>query len=277
MEEAQAFLGQQVSHYHDIGRDDLLGFSIDEVDCILNKPFDSPKIASFPAILNNEPSAPIICMALQMSNHMGTEKIRATANGNLPRQLCGELTEAFLDQEEYTETFVEGCLLREDEFPILGLFRWTMHFAGFLDAKKTFFRLTPEFHELHQRSGFREIYPRLFRTYYERIEWASGDWLPDYPILQRAMLFNLCLYKRYGKKWRDMGDYFKFFHRAFPQIVEIEGGNKQELLDAYTTRVSCHWSHLFGILEFTKKGKVCATPLLDNLVHFSPKVSKLLR
>ena len=277
LEEAQAFIGQKIAERQVTGLDDFCGLNPDQVHRILSKPFESPMIAKFPSLLANEPAGPIVRMAEQMFAVMGTEKMRPTAEGKLPRKLRSALAEGFLGSEIYKAKGYDQLAIEEDHFPVLALFRWIMHFAGFLEVKKTVLRLTPEFHELRQRSGYREIYPRLFRAYSDDLDWADDPEEPDYPMLQRSMLFHLFLFKRLGSKWRDVEDYYSSFHKAFPQIVSVEGGSEEQLADAYLNRVVFGWNILFGIMEFNAEEQIRATPFLDDLVIFSPQIQKLFQ
>ncbi|MDJ0841705.1 MAG: hypothetical protein QNK37_34685 [Acidobacteriota bacterium] len=279
IQDAETFIGQQVQQHQSGGLDDFFGLSPEQMHLMLYRPFDSPEIATFPKVLDHEPKAAILLLVSRMMSYMGTKSVRLNKKENLPLRLCHELTEAYMGREMYERSNIDAWLKDEDQFPILSQFRWTMNFAGFLDIKKTTIRLTPDFFALYQRSGFREIYPRLFHTYCEEYNWAADEWDPEYKIIQQAVPFHLYLYKRFGNQWRNPEEYFSFFQRAFPQTVALEGGSEQTLANVYRERVCDRWSYLFGIVEFREEGetRIRASSLLDQLVHFSPQIKKLLK
>ena len=166
--------------------------------------------------------------------------------------------------------------LGEEVVPSLTQFRHTMELAGFLDAKKTVFRLTPEFHQLRAQSGFREIYPRLFKAHRLELDWSNYRAGRPYTILQAGMLFHLFLFAGFGHEWRAISDYFGFFDRAFPQILGVEGGSPEELRDAYEGSVCINWAVVFGIVDVSEDSEsIRATPLLQDVVRFTPEVRQL--
>ena len=101
MEDLQAFVAQRTARENHSGLVDFLGLSPDQMDRMLKRPFDSPHIALFPDMLDNEPQAPILDMIKSLEAQMGTRSIRANKDGAFTNRLCSELLKGLMGAETF--------------------------------------------------------------------------------------------------------------------------------------------------------------------------------
>jgi hypothetical protein len=98
------------------------GLSPVQMHRFLSFPFDSPNLASLPLRLDCNPQAPVLKLFTLLVDGLGEKGLTATATGNLPRNFCRQLSQAYLGEEEYQRwwrhtAFYEDMFLRA--FPAL--------------------------------------------------------------------------------------------------------------------------------------------------------------
>jgi hypothetical protein len=263
--------------------DDFQGLSADQMHHFLYSPFTSPQVVSFPESLRTEPSAPILSLFSMLAEAIGKKGLKPTAKGNLPRKVVREVGLAFLGQDGYRDRTLFGGMNKEKDFPELEATRIVAQLAGLIRKYKGRFILGRECRKLMAGSGFKAIYPKLFRTYLETFNWDFRDAFREAPLIQQTALFSLYLLARYGDSPRSQVFYEDCFVRAFPQAVAqiiptpYSRNPEEELRAAYTRRILNYCFEFFGLAKakllntqrtYGRDYRVVKTALLDEAIRF---------
>lgn len=250
---------------------------------LFQHPFDAPELLRFANCLKHEPEAPILGLIRRIVDGIGEQGLKATAKGNLPRQFC---IDALDEHASFTRNypFAEFTTLRsETDYPDLHHARLVAEFAGLIEVHKGRFRVCQTCREMLARSGYRELYPRLFRTFVEEYNWAYGDGFPEWPLAQHSFAFTLYLLQRFGADWRDPEFYEDAFLTAFPSTVDMLEDDLLETAEQvrrriYRFRVLLQFAEFLGLVEverghddpLDRNIRLRCRPLIDELVQFTP-------
>lgn len=263
--------------------DDFQGLSAEQMHLLLYFPFTSPQVVSFPECLRTDPSAPILSLFSLLAEAIGPKGLKPTAKGNLPRRTVREVALAFLGQDSYRDRTLFGGMNKEADFPELETTRVVAQLAGLIRKYKGRFILGRECRKQMAGSGFKAVYPKLFKTYLETFNWEFRDPFRGARLIQQSVLFSLYLLARYGDSPRPQVFYEDCFVRAFPQAVAqivptpYSSNPEEELRAAYTRRTLNHCFEFFGIVKakrlntertYGRDYRVAKTPLLDEAIRF---------
>jgi len=281
LEEAQALLGGFTSRRNQMPIDDFLGLSADQMRAALNHPFESPQLATFPAVLQTTPSSPIAILFDYLINVLGEKGLRPTAKGNLPVKLVREAALLCWGEERYARETRYGDIRTEPHFHQLHVTRLTARIAGLIWKTNGKYIPTRACRTLMDKHGLAGAYPALFRTYVEKFNWGYSDFYPELWIVQRSFLFTLYLIHRFGDVWRENAFYAEAFARAFPAALdEIEpepySTPEHTLQHCYSLRCLERFAILFGLIETEPISDPDAysrfllrkSPLFDEVVQF---------
>jgi hypothetical protein len=287
--EAQEFLDRITELRNKTPLEDFQGLSPEQMQKLLDSPFESPELIEFPAMLDAEPSAPILTLFTLLIDAIGEDGLKATAKGNLPRTFCREAAREHWGVEEYRRRTELGEIYKEDDFPDLQAARYAADFAGLVRLRSAHFRLTDKCKRILSRHGTAGIYPLLLRGYTSRLNWAYRDNYPDLDLIQYSFAYTLFLLTRFGATMRSNGEYESWFLRAFPQLLEEVDADwsyrtEGELVaDCYTLRALVRFAKFLGLAQvepvsdsiFEREYRVRKLPLLDQAVRFNllPTVS----
>jgi hypothetical protein len=287
--EAQEFLDRFTDLRNKAPLEDFQGLSSEQMQRLLYSPFESPDLIEFPAMLDAEPSAPILTLFTLLIDAIGEDGLKATAKGNLPRAFCREAAREYWGVEEYRRRTELGEIHKEDDFRELQAARYTAEFAGLLQLRSGRFRLTDKCKRILSRHGSAGIYPLLLRAYASKLNWAYRDNYPDLDLIQYSFAYTLYLLSRFGATMRSNGEYVSWFQTAFPQLLEeVDAGwsyrTEEELVtDCYTLRALVRFAKFLGLAEvepvsdsiLEREYGVRKLPLLDHAVRFNllPTVS----
>lgn len=280
-EEAQAFLDQITQQQNRRQLDEFHGLSPEQMHQMLNFPFASPGLVSFPEVLDATPAAPILTLFQQLTDAIGDQGLKPTAKGNLPRNFCREAALAYWDEKTYQERTRYRRINREEDFDDLHITRLVTELAGLIRKYKGRFILSRDCRRLLAENGLPAIYPRLFRVYAEQFNWAYRDGYPELRFIQSAFLFTLYLLKRYGDVSRSQVFYEDAFLRAFPMLLDEVPSSQvfspdETVRRGYTWRALVHFADFLGLAtvepasdEFLcHEYRVKALPLLGQIVQF---------
>lgn len=281
LKEMNAFLGWQVSQRNRQPSEDFDGLSPEQMSSILNAPFDSPYLATFPKVLEIEPDAPITGLFVLLIDAIGEGGIKPTATGNLPRNLCREAALAFHGEEGYREVTRFSGINTEPDFNELHVTRLVAELAGFVRKYGGKFILGKTCRDLKANQGMRAIYPHLFEAFVRRYEWGYLDRYPEFPFIQASFLFTLFLLSRYGDQWRPDTFYVERYLRAFPALLREapESGfwTPEKLVgNCYSLRTLQRFAEFMGLVEVERIGdryipdeiRIRKLPFLDQVVLF---------
>lgn len=199
--------------------DDFAGLSPSEMDRLLHAPLTSPDLLRFePPPAEAARRAPIVQYALGIAEAAGDRGLKATATGNLPRNLCRELIRAQLGDDGYAELTRFGDIQREPDFTPLHVARLMAEDVGLVKLR------AGRFHVLRNGRGLLDdpgrLHLRLLDAYATSYNWAYGDRYPTAPFVQQAFAFGLYLLHRHGSEERPGRFYGEAFVRAFPSAAD---------------------------------------------------------
>ena len=286
IDDVQAFLDRHVDARNSAPLDDFEGLSPEQMDRFLNFPFESPDLATFPEVLDVEPSAPVVTLFSLLADGIGEAGLKATATGNLPRNFCREAARSFWGEEAYGERVKYAGINKETDFFDLHVLRLTATLAGLVRKYRGRYILTRECRKVLDKQGLAGIYPVLLRTYVRKFNWAYRDWYQQIPIVQHSFLFTLYLLARRGGGWMPHIYYEDAFIRAFSRVLtEVEQDSimspEQVVRSCYTWRALICFAGFFGLADVEpldrergheREYRVRALPLLAHAVHFKVKV-----
>ena len=282
LEEANAFLSRHMHERNRASKDEFDGLSSEQMHRFLQFPFESPEVVSFPSPLGVAPEAPILTLFGLLIEKLGDQGVKATTTGNLPRNLCRDIAVAYLGEEKYREAFRYSELRTEPEFFDLHVARLVSGLSGFVRKYKGKFVVSGECRKLMNKHGPAGIYPRLFREFATRYNWAYRGGLREIPFIQHSFLFSLYLLKKHGTEWRSSRFYEDWFLLAFPAVLHevLPIGDyfspEQVLRGCYSSRCLDRFAGFMGLVEiqrdsgkhFSEDFRLRKLPLLDHVVQF---------
>lgn len=282
LDEVNAFLRQHSQQRNQTPVLDFHGLSPEQMHRFLHFPFDSSRLITFSASIENIPRVPVLTLFNLLADAIGNDGLKATATGNLPRSFCRESARVYLGDEEYQRWSKYGELRSEPEFSEMHTVRLVAGLAGLIRKYKGKFILSRECRKLLAEPGQTGIYPRLLRTFAREYNWAYADALGEIPFIQQSFLFSLYLLSRYGGEWRSNTFYEDNFLRAFPsllpQVQPVSSYDSPEKMvrRSYSVRFLERFAQFFGLVEIDRCGndryseasKVKKLPLLDQVVQF---------
>ncbi len=281
LEEANVFLSQHMQKRSQAPIEDFHGLSSEQMHRFLHFPFETPHLVTFPSRIDIAPEAPVMALFNLLAESIGEEGLKATATGNLPRNLCREAALSFLGGEGYRERTRYGGINTEPDFPELHVARLVAELAGLIRKYKGKFILGRECRKLLAEQGLSGIYPQLFRAFAREYNWGYQDRYPDFPIIQQSFLFTLYLLQRFGAEWQTSAFYSDNFLRAFPAVLgEAQPCSfetaEEEVGRCYTIRALDRFAGFLGLAEierdpakrFYEAFRLRKLPLVDHVVQF---------
>ena len=282
LKEANAFLSQHMQQRNQAPKDDFDGLSSEQMYQFLHFPFESPHLVSFPSCLDVDPEAPILTLFSMLVEGLGDKGVKATSTGNLPRKFCRDIAMAFWGEEKYQENYRFGELRSEPEFFDLHVTRLVSGLSGFVRKYKGKFIISGECRNLMSKHGLAGIYPRLFREFTTRYNWAYRGGLREISLIQKSFLFTLYLLKKHGTEWQTSRFYDDWFLRAFPAVLQEVSplgdyySPEQILRNCYSPRCLESFAAFLGLAEIQRDSdktyngdfRLRRLPFLDHVVQF---------
>ncbi len=280
--ELQTAVNEFMHGHNTTPRDDLAGLSPEQMHRLLNHPFDSPSLLSFPETLESYPQAPIVILFELLTAGIGEKGLKPTATGNLPRNFCRETALEYWGSDLYRQIIRRHSPNSELDFSDLHVTRLVAQLAGLIRKYKGRFILSRECRSLLRGSGLAGIYPRLFRAYVQSFNWAYLDIYPEDGFIQSSFAFTLYLLTRHGAVPRSNHFYEDELLRVFPQLLDEQPMHQyisaeEQIRACYTRRSLSNFAELFGLAEINELNddpldhelQVQKTPLLREVVRFN--------
>ena len=132
IEEANVFLSNYNQQRNTAPRDDFHGLSPDQMHSFIHFPFASPQLVTFPTIIDETPTAPVLTLFRLLVEAIGEKGLKPTATGNLPRNFCREAALTYWGEETYRERTRFGGINKEEDFPDLNTTRHIAEMAGLI-------------------------------------------------------------------------------------------------------------------------------------------------
>lgn len=281
MEDLQDFADHYMEQRNRAALDDFHGLSPDQMSALLYAPFDTPRLVTFPEPIGITPEAPILTLFQMLADAIGERGLKCTVKGNLPRAFCREAAENFREHHGQNELSRSFRINTETDFTELHVMRLVARMAGLVRKRHDRFKLTRECRKLLDNAGPSGVYPRLFRTYVQRYNWAYADGYPELPFIQQSFLFTLYLLHRYGAEERPHTFYENAYLQAFPVLLEQVKPRpystpEQQLRNCYTLRTIVRFAGFLGLGKVENASKdimdkdyrITKMPLLEETVHF---------
>jgi hypothetical protein len=250
---------------------------------LLYFPFDSPRLLTFPDVLEMEPDAPVTRLLVLLADAIGDAGLKPTAKGNLPRNFCREAALAYFGEEDYREITRFVGINSETDFRELHAARLVAEMAGLVRKHKGKFILSRKYRDLLAEHGMRGIYPCLFQAFVRDYEWGYQDRYPDFHFIQSSFAFTLFVLTKYGDEQRQDTFYTEKYLRAFPallkEVSEISFMTPEKFVGScYSHRTLTRFAEFMGLVEIERVGHrllpdkilIRKTPLLDAVIRFSP-------
>ena len=281
LEELQSFTDRFMRQRNQASLDDFQGLSPEQMHRILAFPFDSPELVTYAPLVAPDSPAPILTLFGLLAEAVGEKGLKATATGNLPRNVCREAALSYWGDETYRENTRYAGINKEDDFSHLHVARLIAELAGLIKKYRGRFILSRECRTLLADHGPCGIYPRLLRSYVRDFNWAYRDRYPDLGFIQSSFLFMLYLLILHGGEWLPEVYYEDAFLRAFPRVLSEVAPTpyfspEQTVRSCYSHRTLVNFAAFLGLAEvepttkepYPRDYRVKKRPLLTDAVRF---------
>ena len=281
LEELQAFTDRFMRQRNQAPLDDFQGLSPDQMHRFLHFPFDSPELVTYAPVVAGDPKAPILTLFGLLADAIGEQGLKATATGNLPRNVCREAASAYWGEEAIRVNGRFAHINKEEDFSPLHVTRLVAGLAGLIRKFRGRFILGRECRRSLTDHGLGGIYPRLLLSYVRDFNWGYRDGFTDLGLIQRSFLFTLYLLDLHGGEWLPEVFYEDAFLRAFPGVLSEVAPTpystpEKTVRSCYTWRVLVNFAAFLGLAEVepTAEGRhdrhcrVKKRPLLAETVRF---------
>ncbi len=280
LEDAQAFITRFTQARNQAPLDEFHGLSPEDMFHVLHHPFDAPNVVTWAEHLDDVPQAPILSLFLTLATQLRANSAKATAKGNLPREVCRSVAHTVLGDDRYKELTKCAGINREEDYFDLHVTRLVAQSAGLIRKHKGCFVLTRECQSLLDSDNQSEMYLRLLRAFTQKYNWGYGDGYPPITLIQQSFLYTLYLLSRFSGAVRPTTFYAEQFVRAFPAVLHevpktTYATAEDTLAHCYTLRALERFATFFGLFTDTRIGigiertyEVAKLPLLDAVVRF---------
>ena len=281
LEELQAFTDRFMRQRNQAPLDDFQGLSADQMHRFLHFPFDSPELVTYAQVVAGDPKAPILTLFGLLADAIGEQGLKATATGNLPRNVCREAASAYWGDEAIREDARFAPINKEEDFSPLHVTRLVAGLAGLIRKSRGRFILGRECRRSLADHGLGGIYPRLLLSYVRDFNWGYRDRYLDLWFIQRSFLFTLYLLNMYGGEWLPAVFYEDAFLRAFPRVLREVAPNpystpEKTVRSCYSWRALVNFGAFLGLADvepatedrMDRQYRVRKRSLLDEVVRF---------
>jgi hypothetical protein len=262
--------------------EEFSGLSPEQMTRLLYFPFESSHLIEFSTAIKSFAESPFIKLfsfLIQRCNE--SRGLKATAKGNLPRNLCRDIALEYYGEEEYRERLKYFRIMTEADFMELHTVHIVAGMAGFIKRAGGRFILTKAGKDVAHKSVHGKTILELLKAYTLKFNWGFNDRYPELPIVQNSFLYTLFVLKKYGDIFRPCSFYEDLFIKAYPSAVdevpETPFSSKEEVVRrCYAVRClerfACFWGlaqgKIFHIDHTIKNFELKNTSLLDELVRF---------
>lgn len=255
IEDAQAFLDQQMAERNRRAMDDFVGLSPEQMNIVLYTPFEAPPLATLEQRLPATVEAPIQALFQIIADAAADKGIKLTARGNLPLKLV-KAAGAWLLAAEGTPVRRIGGISTEQDVDDFHCTRLVAELAGLLRKSRGYLYLTRRAEKMLAANDGATLYRHLFETWTTKFNWAYRDGFGDLRLIQHSFGFTLHLLREYGDRWQPTAVYEDAFLRAFPMVLnEAEEVGTSFLSpercvrSAWSSRSLTGFGYLFGLVQ----------------------------
>ncbi len=294
IDEANEFLNNFMQQRNNQRVDVFHGLSSDKMHSLLTQPFENNEVLLFneQALLSvdNLPQTRVMFLAMAIIEGVGDKGIKATAKGNLPRNLCRAIHTEFIaafGAPKYVRT-----VSKEEDFFDLHAVRVLLELAKLVRVYKGKYILTAPMKKLlakpEQMPG--KMYGLLFKTYCLEFNWAYRSYDEEFAFIQHSVAFSLYMLAKYGHSLKDGNWYAKEFLSAFPRLVDdiefhsyVQDNQEYEIHSCYEHWLMNSFCEFFGLVTvkrtkidvFNELQEVQTTPLFSKFIKLIGSNSSL--
>ena len=270
----QARNNRPIKKFHDI--------SPDQMRKLLYFTYESPEVVSFSEPDTDIDYVPLLRLVRMLVAGIGEKGVKATAKGNLPRNLCRDIALNYWNEENYDEISGYRKINSEMDFFDLHVASLVAKMAGLIRKYKGKYVLTKKCGQLMSVENQGELYLLLFKTFTSKFNWAYWDRYEEMPLVQKSFAFSLYLLSRYGADWQNHQVYCGYSLKAFPSVLEeIEEvpwtTSEDQYKNCFALRTLERFAIFLGLAKMDdssqkkimkKDYQIQKLPLLDKVVHF---------
>lgn len=258
------------------------GFMPQQVNDLLNDPFDSGSPAVIDTELAIEAEVPFLGLFMPLIRELGEGPLKETGTGNLPRKVVRAVARDFFGGSYEIVRRLHADFHSENHFMELHVVRHVAMMGGFVKKKYQRFSLTKRGESVLEDGISGEVFLRLVKTYTRKFNWGYRDGYPELPVVQAAAFFALHLLQQFGDEDHPLSFYADRFLAAFPTAVkefpERDYMSREDTVrQCFKIRAMERFAHFFGFMEYAerKPGRlirddevVRKTPFLDDWISF---------
>ena len=286
IEEASKSLREFIDKENHTPLEEFCGISPYKMMKLLYFPFNTPDVVNFDVNVSPPLDAPFVRIFILLINGLHkTGGIKTTIKGNLPRDFCRELENAYLAKEDFKFLLREKFpIMKEEDSLELHRVRIITEMAGYIRKYKNRFILTKKGEKIII-NGFRtDDYLHLVKTFTLQYNWAYYDLYGEVNIIQDSFLFTLYLLQNFGDEVRPKKFYADKFFTAFGDILKDTTPDlkytlppEEEIKNLYIHRAVDWFAIFLGFAETPEKSfhtsifhkDVRKTNFLDRFIKFS--------
>ena len=257
---------------------DFLGLSAEQIQWLVDFPLEgTDELVRLNDSFGQSDMAgiPVVDNAVRFLQAMAeVEPLKATANGNLPRDFAARLFDD-IDRSRWKKYMK---FRREADSMTVHSLRLILTMGGWLKKGKGSFRLTRKGKKSVEEGFSTADYLDLFWTFTRKFDWRFQDYCLDLEIIQRAYLFALFLVHKKARGFMEDYRLGPHFVRAFPLALteaELTQGDPYEKVSfCFSLRFLERFCAYFGLIEtkprikdpFDRRFFFKASPFLDKLL-----------
>ncbi|KGJ90463.1 SEC-C metal-binding domain-containing protein [Thalassotalea sp. ND16A] len=285
IDEANEFLNNFMQQRNSQSIDVFHGLSSHKMHSLLTQPFEHNEVLLFneQALLSVDTinNTQVMFLAMALIEGIGDKGVKATAKGNLPRNLCRAINTEFnatFGAPKYART-----ISKEEDFFDLHVVRVLLVLAKLVRVVKDKYIFTAPMKKLlknpEQMPG--KIYGLLFKTYCLEFNWAYRSYGEEFAFIQNSVGFSLYLLAKYGHSVKDGSWYAEEFLSAFPRLVDdiefhsyVQDNQEEQIHRCYQHWLMNNFCEFFGLITvkrtkidmFYELQEVRTTPLFNVFV-----------
>jgi hypothetical protein len=260
------------------GRDDFLGLSPCQISDVLYGQFSLDNVLfsyqSQPARAYDDVT--IIKQVRHLLSKLALEgKIRLTAQGNI----APDYVKRFAEDLKDGFCFPLPARRESDVFPLTRI-RTLFEILDWTQVSRGHLELTDVGVKAAQNAQTRpeSLYQELLRATVAEFNWACGDELDDFPIIQDAWIFGLYLLKERAKDWVSCKELADAFVTAFPHGNSSDDDEnvfeRTRFGVAFQTRFLWNFCENFGLVDFAPQERF---PVVHRCVRVTDLFSRCLK
>ena len=263
IDDANEFISKVMHERNTQGIDAFHGLSPEQMHNLISQPFTNNGVLALneQAQLNitDFDNSKVMFLALSLISAIGDKGIKATATGNLPRNLCRSLNAECI--QRFGAPKYEQSINKEMDFFNLHVVRILLELAKLVRVFKGKYILTAPMKKLLTKPEQMpaQLFTLLFNTYCRDFNWAYQGYDESFTFIQQSVGFSMYMLAKYGDSLTDSSWYEQQYLSAFPMLeddIEVHP-YLEESKDVQIHRCYQHWfivnfCEFFGLVKIKR-------------------------